>query len=50
MPTIESALSFRKNTCLGESKFVDELPAVIVISPNRKAAKKRENIALISFL
>jgi len=47
MPTIESALSFRKNACLSNSKFVD----VIVISPTLKAAKNvRANIALISFL
>ena len=51
MPTMESALSFRKNTCLSDHKFVDDLSAVIVISPTLKAAKNaRANIARISFL
>ena len=43
MPTIESALSFRKNTCLSNIKFVDDLPALIVNSPTLKAATKRES-------
>ena len=46
MTTIESALSFRKSTCLSNGKFVDDLPAVIAISPTLKAAKNvRANIA-----
>ena len=35
----ESALSFTKNSCLSNSKFVDDFPAVIVVSPTLKAAK-----------